>query len=182
MAPSQMKHRRARSTVGPAGLVARAGEGSGTSGGPLCHLQACIGRHKRWGSCHRSGSDDAHGLVHWLQLEDRVSQARSLNATIMRRRRRSSNKPPAVISHPVKPAPSLGIDRRVNHPQQGLTDGSHPGEFEDAAFKPAHPCARKHHRYISAAMPIVTTSRAERPARSPFGKRCLRYSRRRSGA
>jgi hypothetical protein len=31
-------------------------------------------------------------------------------------------------------------------------------------------------------MPIVTTSRAERPARSPFGKRCLRYSRRRSGA
>src|SRR6516162_6287561 len=111
----------------------------GTSGGPLCHLQACIGRHKRWGSCHRSGSDDAHGLVQWLQLEDRVSQREILERHNHAPPQDEFNKPPAVISHPVKPAPSLGVARRVNHPQQGLMDGLHPGEFEDAAFKPAHP-------------------------------------------
>jgi hypothetical protein len=34
---------------------------------------------------------------------------------------------------------SRGIARRIDHPQQGLADRLHPGKFEDAAFKPAHP-------------------------------------------
>ena len=53
------------------------------------------------------------------------------------RRQSSSNKAPAVASHPVKPPPPLGIARRVDHPQQGLANGLHPGEFEDAAFRTA---------------------------------------------
>src|SRR5215831_15858212 len=50
------------------------------------------------------------------------------------RRQSSSNEAPAVASHPVQPAPPLGIARRVGHPQQGLADRPHPGEFEDTEF------------------------------------------------
>ena len=54
------------------------------------------------------------------------------------RRQSSSNEAPAVASHPAKPAPPLGIALRVDHPQQGLANGLHPGEFEYAAFEAAY--------------------------------------------
>jgi hypothetical protein len=48
-----------------------------------------------------------------------MEQSRELR-NIVRYCTTSSNKPPAVISHPVKPAPPLRIARRVNDLQQGL--------------------------------------------------------------
>jgi hypothetical protein len=54
------------------------------------------------------------------------------------RRQSSSNKAPAVAFHPVKPAPPLGIARRVDHAQQGLANGLHAGEFEYAGFEAAY--------------------------------------------
>jgi hypothetical protein len=45
----------------------------------------------------------------------------------------------SVVSQLVKPAPSLGIARCVDHPEQRLADRGHPGKSKDAAFKPAYP-------------------------------------------
>ena len=46
----------------------------------------------------------------------------------------NSDEAPAVVSHPVEPTLPLRISRRIDHLQQGFTDGRHAGKFEDAAF------------------------------------------------
>jgi len=83
-----------------------------------------------------------------FQISTAIFAAMLANPTGEHRQRRqsSSNEAPAVASHPVKPAPPLGIARRVGHPQQGLADGLHPGEFECAAFEAAYSVGTEYHR------------------------------------
>jgi hypothetical protein len=50
----------------------------------------------------------------------------------------SSDEAPAAVSHPVEKTLPLRTARRIDHSQQGFTDGRHAAEFEDAPSEPAH--------------------------------------------
>src|SRR6516165_8147405 len=59
--------------------------------------------------------------------------------------RSSSNETPSVGSHSVEPRPPFRIAYRVDHPQQGLADGLHPGAFKDGFSSPRPQWPWKYH-------------------------------------